>query len=150
MFAPNASTPGHEIGVGFTHGGYSLLLDSGKAVHNFTHDPQPYNGYSYNGGNACPNTAVCTPGDDSAECPSYLNFSPYGWWNIDASQVPAGALIRSQVTSILLQFRIEYVQSSPATKPMFGGGTSVEQQFIVPGVTPDFCATGEEGEEEGE
>ena len=32
VFSPNASTPGHEIGVGFTHGGYSLLLSNDKKM----------------------------------------------------------------------------------------------------------------------
>ena len=110
-------------------------------------EPAPYFGYSYNGANACPNTAVCTPGDDSAECPSYLNFSPYGWWSVDASQVPASALVRSGVTGVHFQFYIEYVQSSAAVVPLFGGGTDVAQQFIVPGVTPGFCASTEDDDE---
>ena len=95
------------IALTLRHGGYSLIEDEAGAVHNFTHAARTEN-FMYRPHNNCPVQCACTyfdsrGGDRLDACPDFINYSPYGVWELGLG---AAGLDLHGVEGVRLQFLV--------------------------------------------
>jgi len=110
------------VQLGLTHQGESYFLSQSGEQWNFTHSDLPYS-FFYNSTSLCPTSSPYS-------APNYINYSPFGYWNISVPN--QDGLDITQVTSVAFEFQIYFYQhQTPQTEPLFGRDSNWESDTCV-------------------